>query len=744
MLILDNVDDASFLFEAQPHFDGQSKDSSTSRRPLHDYLPRGQNGSVLVTTRNKDAALRLVEAQDIILVEPLDPQDAQNLLHKKLAQAGDQGDIAELADALEYMPLALVQAAAYISQRMPRCSVRQYLEEFRKSDREKTRLLDNEAGHLRRDSQAKNSIILTWHISFDHIRRTRPSAADLLSLMSFFDRQGIPEALIRFRAENKECRNERHKRRSQGLRRFSHFFKSKKEGYQLHVRDEGKSDKVDGFEDDLLMLRNYSFISITENSSVFEMHSLVQLATRKWLEGDEQHEKWRDQFFRNLCEGLPTGEYENWERCQALFPHVKAAADQPPKESASLKDWASIMYKAAWYAEMTGNRVDAAQMSEQSMRVRRKILGAEHEDTLWSTALVADAYSLTGNWEKAKELRLQVMEIRKKKLGADHPDTLTSMANLASTFWDQGRWSAAEELDVQVMEMSKKKLGADHPDTLTSMANLASTYRNQGRWSAAEELEVQVMEMSKKKLGADHPSTLTSMANLASTYRNQGRWSAAEELEVQVMEMSKKKLAADHPYTLTSMANLASTYRNQGRWSAAEELDVQVMEMSKKKLGADHPSTLTSMANLASTFWNQGRWSAAEELEVQVMEIRKKKLGADHPSTLTSMANLASTYRNQGRWSAAEELEVQVMEIRKKKLGADHPDTLTSMANLAFTWKGQGRNEDAIRLLDKCVLSCIRVLGADHHLMVSWADTLLRWRAEQLDINEGSERCSSN
>jgi putative hemolysin len=69
------------------------------------------------------------------------------------------------------------------------------------------------------------------------------------------------------------------------------------------------------------------------------------------------------------------------------------------------------------------------------------------------------------------------MDMRKKLLGAEHPDTLTSMANLASTYGNQGRWNEAEQLEVQVMDMRKKLLGAEHPDTLTSMANLANTYR---------------------------------------------------------------------------------------------------------------------------------------------------------------------------------------------------------------------------------------------------------------------------
>ena len=80
--------------------------------------------------------------------------------------------------------------------------------------------------------------------------------------------------------------------------------------------------------------------------------------------------------------------------------------------------------------------------------------------------------------------------MRKKLLGAQHPDTLLSIANLTSTYQNQGRWNEAEQLQVQVLDISKKLLGAEHPDTLLSMANLASTYWNQRRWNEAEQLQV--------------------------------------------------------------------------------------------------------------------------------------------------------------------------------------------------------------------------------------------------------------
>lgn len=67
------------------------------------------------------AALQLVEENNLITVEPMEKLHAIALLEKKLRiqggsdTNGKNGDISELAAALEYMPLAIIQAVAYIS-----------------------------------------------------------------------------------------------------------------------------------------------------------------------------------------------------------------------------------------------------------------------------------------------------------------------------------------------------------------------------------------------------------------------------------------------------------------------------------------------------------------------------------------------------------------------------------------------------------------------------------------------------
>jgi hypothetical protein len=165
-LILDNVDDASFLVDARrTGQDGQTSSiKSGNPRSLLSYLPQCPHRSILIITRSADEALKLVEPRDIIIVEPMSIQDALALFKNKLGDdnSSDDNNVAtELLVALELMPLAIVQAATYILRQTPRYSIRKYFQDFQKSDRRRTSLLDYNSKQIRRDREAKNSIIIT-------------------------------------------------------------------------------------------------------------------------------------------------------------------------------------------------------------------------------------------------------------------------------------------------------------------------------------------------------------------------------------------------------------------------------------------------------------------------------------------------------------------------------------------------------------------------------------------------------
>ncbi|KAM0688913.1 hypothetical protein Q7P36_010989 [Cladosporium allicinum] len=714
LVILDNADDVRVLL-GSPSVNDQVDRSVADALPTEarlDYIPKCGHGKVLVTSRSKEAAEELVYSRDVIAVEPMKEEQALQLLRKKLDTWYTEQHALRLAQELDYMPLALAQAAAYICQRDGRCSIEQYLDKIGEYDKPGTSILDVEERDPRRDRGASNSIMLTWQISFNHICEVRRSAADLLSLMSFFDRQAIPEALLQGRGSGQaEDGGEIPAMDSEDSERGGEDAGT---GRSSEHNAEDPANKAEEHEKDIVVLRDYSLISLTSDRTVFEMHRLVQVATKKWLRAAKDFDRWASQFISNLEQAFPSSDIGNWDVCQSLLPHTMGVFDIQVADPMSSLQQASLLLRSGEYALEVGVYNDAERMAKRSLEARRDVLGEGHPDTLTSMGNLASTYLRQGRWEEAEKLGVEVLQKRKEVLGAGHPSTLMSMGNLASTYSEQGRWEEAEKVQVEVVEKRKEVLGEGHPSTLRSMGNLAITYSRQGRWEEAEKLEVEVVEKMKEVLGKGHPDTLMSMDNLAGTYMQQGWWKEAEKVQVEVLAKTKEVLGEGHPSTLRSMGNLASTYSRQGRWEEAEKLEVEVVEKMKEVLGEGHPSTLTSMGNLASTYSRQGWWEEAEKLEVEVVEKMKEVLGEGHPDTLMSMGNLASTYSEQGRWEEAEELEVEVVEKRKEVLGEGHPSTLRSMGNLASTYSRQGWWEEAEKLEVEVVEKMKEVLGEGH------------------------------
>ena len=282
VMVVDNADDPGAFCQR----DGADIGTQTS---LATFLPQSVNGAILVTSRSKDAAFRLVGGyNNMEKVLAMSEGEGLQLLRSKLRHPPAEDSALELLRELDYIPLAISQAAAYIGRRA-RMTVTRYVEELRKSSEKRTSLLRWDAGELRRDANASNSILTTWIISFEQIRKERRSAAELLALMSFFNPQGISETTLR---------------------------QYRKHLVSAHgARDEKEEKEIESaFDEDLDTLQAYSLVSVMNDADTCEMHASVQFCTRVWLASLGDAEQW-EQTFMLIAKENPSGEYENSAKC---------------------------------------------------------------------------------------------------------------------------------------------------------------------------------------------------------------------------------------------------------------------------------------------------------------------------------------------------------------------------------------------------------------------------------------------
>ena len=561
LLVVDNADDTDLLF-------------GSADAGLCDYLPFSRKGSILFTTRDHKAAVRLTENSvvDVVSIEELERDEAVKLLQINLKehQLRDAESNAKLLDFLADLPLAIKQASAYMAKEQ--ISTKQYLELCQSSNQGMIDLLGRnfEDQHRYRHKNVKNPIATTWLISFDHIAGHDSLAADYLKFMCFLSEKDIPMIL-------------------------------------LPPAGKVKTTEAMG------TLRAYAFVTERESSS-FDMHRLVRLAMRNWLdENASERGKCITRVIRRLADVFPWPKHENKEIWRKYLPHAQAAIEY--------HEYA--MVKAAGCRLLSG---------------------------------MGESYFLLGKYREAELMWRQTLELWRKIGGAEHPDTLRSMNNLANVLCSLGRYNEAEPMWRQTIELWRKIDGAEHPDTLRSMNNLASVLCSLGRYNEAKPIYQQTLELWRKIGGAKHPDTLRSINNLANVLCSLGRYNKAEPMCRLAIKLWRKICGAEHPDTLRSMNNLANVLCRLGRYNEAELMYQQTLELRRKIYGAEHPDTLRSMNNLAIVLCRLGRYNEAEPMCRQTLELMQKICGAEHPDSLISMNNLAIVLRSLGRFDEAEQI----------------------------------------------------------------------------------------
>lgn len=507
----------------------------------------------------------------MIMLRPLDEGHVLALLEKKLGQQADRTDVLALASGLEYIPLAIAQASAYITERAPRCSISQYLALIQRSNESMVNLLCTDADELQGDYGAKNSIMLTWQISFEHIRQLRISAADLLSLMSFFNHQEIPESLLHVN----EVREPIPKHLPPSVARAPHIAAltlgkrvrttsgprgmlcSRTAGSEDNCGDGNANSLLDqAFEEDIITLRDYQFISAAPGGTTFEMHHLVQLATQKWLEASSSHQQWAEQSVRHLDWAFPDIE-EDWQMCRSLYPHAKLALELK-LEGRNACIWrASVLYKAGWFARMQLNDGVVEKLMVQAFEARDNLLGKEHIDALFSVVHLYVVLHDQGKHEAAETVSRRFLSALKKELGKDHPTTLRAIDSLSVV---QAAPSKQEAVYQELLRRMEKGLGEEDPATLAYSCNIAMFLGAQGKYDIADAMYRQALMGQEKVLGREHPETPATVSGWSIVLALRGEYKPAAAMTQRAVLGKQKVLGLAHPRTLYDALSLVCLF----------------------------------------------------------------------------------------------------------------------------------------------------------------------------------------
>jgi tetratricopeptide (TPR) repeat protein len=648
LMIVDNADEPDVLMN--------HSDSNLRSPRLLDYIPHNNRGKVIFTTRSRKAAGDLTQA-NVLELQDLGKVEARDVLTqyiRKRTLLADGRAVDELLEILAYLPLAIVQATAFINTND--ISIAAYVSLVRNVGTE-IEIFGEKFEDPSRYHEMDSTIAKTWYVSFDQIRKQDKLAAEYLSFIACIDRINIPQSLL-----------------------------PPEDSPLQHIKAIGT-------------LKGYAFITERQQSlpglageAFFDMHRLVHMMSAQWLDGHNERMGWIAKTADRLKEVIPYGGHNKKDSWTAYLPHAIHISRSDSTLCESTR--ASLLTRIGQCQSTLGQYSAAETTHRQTLVLRERTVGQEDPLTLTAMNNWAGVLRHQGKYAEAESMHRQTLATRQKVLGVDHASTLTTMNNLALVLDSQGKYVEAESIHRQTLATREKVLGINHPSTLTTMNNLALGLYRQGKYAEAESIHRQTLATREKVLGIDHPDTLTTMNNLALVLGRQRKYAEAESMHRQTLAMREKVLGIDHPDTLTTMNNLALVLGRQRKYAEAESMHMQTLAMREKVLGVDHPDTVTTMSNLAGVLDSQGKYAEAEPMHRQTLAMREKVLGVDHPDTLTSVYCLAHLLAVQHHYDEADLLYKRACTGMKKVLGDDHPRTRACLKHYSKMLMSQKEQHD--------------------------------------------------
>ena len=442
LLVIDNVDTVD----------------DTVRDILFD-LPSSPKGSIVITTRTRKVAMRYAGSDSFIEVKQMERDGAYRVLENNLPgiELSRERAIAdELLDLLANLPLAIVQAAAYMTSND--LSLSRFLQLYKE---EELQFLGEEVEDSGRYLNTKSSVLTTWDVSFEILRAHEKEAADILCFMACVAQNNIPESLLPPRS------------------------------------DLIATTKAIG------TLISHSFIwrrGDGEEPRFYDMHRLVRLAVQAWLKSKNKLSGWIEKVLVRLKSLIPQDDQNDPETWIAYLPHAISlcrlatiSKDLEPSRIDLLDRIGRCQASIAQYPQ-------AEKTHRQVLELREKLLGKGSPGTLKSMYNLSLALDKQGKKVDAENIRREAFAVKRKaqaEILSTSPETILDLASPST-----GQRSHTEMTCLGPKELTSimEKLGKKKSERLIKSYGLALT-------SVIRGTEKNLVEMLQVIVAQDHPES---------------------------------------------------------------------------------------------------------------------------------------------------------------------------------------------------------------------------------------------
>jgi tetratricopeptide (TPR) repeat protein len=520
---------------------------------------------VLITTRWRRWAGLAVPIE----VDVFEQLEALQLLLKLTGRPSGPGAV-RLAKTLGYLPLALEQASAYMSDTAM---------EF---DRYAARV-DQLIEKAPKEAKYPTSVSATFNLAIEQTIAGFPAAEKLLDFLSVMAPEQIPRDLI----------------------------------------DDTILSEDDG-DEALAALHRASLIKYEINdpesgSQAVAVHRLVRTAMHQRLKAANRVTAAVGTATERLAKAFPDKSYSEpgcWPRCKQLLPHALSVREEAKRAGLETLRLAELLDGVGNYLLGRGAFSDAEPLFKEVQDIGQRILGPEHATVgLWLNNF-GNLYLNWGRFDDAKEKYRKSISIGVQTLGRESLGVATRLGNLAYALMKTGQYDQAEAYYVEAIATLTKLFGREDERVAARRHKLANLYCETQRYAEAEPLYREAIAIGEKKLGRENFLVCDWIGDLANLLRATGRYVEAETLNREAIANLCRTVGPEYHRIAFIRENLAELLLQMGRIDDAYQEASQALKVQQQAFGSSHRWTKRAAEALEKVEVAQGRPGAAAQAPI--------------------------------------------------------------------------------------------------------------------------------
>ncbi len=523
---------------------------------VEESLPLPQRGgSILATSIRRDL---WPSSASCVEVNPFSETEAVSYLKKTIRQ-DDTASMQALAKELGYFPLALGQAAAYITDAM--IPIAEYLQAFRE-DR----------------SLILSPLLKTWNLTLKRLKNDHPLAYEWLNIAAHLDPSQIPFQWIQDWSKSRKTSWDI----LRVLKNYS-LIQCNTDSFSVHhlmhqvIYSQQKMETLNYYQ------KAFTLVNTNQTTDTWLSHATRIVKNGNLLSLIDRHQQkqlWDKIGDIKMWIGDVSGakeayvhameETEHLERATSLFKIGKAVFFLG-EESLSYFEKSLEMRKALGASDseiidslsyvgigkfFKGRSQEALTDLFEALRMGK---GTQKAFSHQCLGLVLD--NLSRHQEALEHLQKALALYRSQKY---HPEMIDTLLTLGNTFWSLEQPENALKYYQEGLEISKKIYGSiSHPQTAGILINTGSLLKKMGRHREGKKYHQEALEFYQKWFIL-HPDEMFAHFNLGLAFYHLDKYEEALKYFQEALEISRKT-----PSDFSPLWNIADVLAKLGRYEEA-------------------------------------------------------------------------------------------------------------------------------------------------------------------------------